>query len=76
MLGFIKKIIPKKEEKNKMKTMLVAKYPGAYVEYYESLGFKVDTIPTRSNKTLIIVWDREVKEKERAEFINKLKEIV
>jgi|YelNatPaOPRAMG01_1025707.scaffolds.fasta_scaffold17712_9 hypothetical protein len=78
MLGFIKNLIPKKKEEKResIATMIITKYPGAYLEYYESLGFKVDSVPTKSGKFLIVVWDREIKEKERAEMINKLREVV
>jgi hypothetical protein len=77
MLGFIKKLIPKKEEKKEpILTMVITKYPGAYIEYYENLGFKVDSIPTKSGKFLLVVWDREIKEKERTEMMNKLREVI
>lgn len=76
IISSIKKLFEKKDKKIPIKDIIVTKYPGAYADYYELMGYSVTTIPSRDGKTYIIVWEAGVKEKEKTEVLTKLKEVI
>ena len=73
------KLIKNEREKRRpfpVMEVVQTRQPDTYRYFFESQGMETTTIPSRFGESMILIWNKGVKEQEKAKIIDKLRGVI